>query len=120
MTEIARLMAPGGRCIIALPNCSSRDAEHYGSYWAAWDVPRHLWHFAPDSFSKFATLFGFNVLKRGILPLDVFYISFLSEKYKGSSFPLAAGVLRSIPWALKALFSKDKASSLIYILAKIE
>ena len=53
-SEIYRLLKPGAACIIALPNSSSYDAVYYGRYWAAWDVPRHLWHFSPETFMRFS------------------------------------------------------------------
>jgi 2-polyprenyl-3-methyl-5-hydroxy-6-metoxy-1,4-benzoquinol methylase len=54
MEEIGRLLKPEGLCVIALPNCSSFDSEHYGKEWAAFDVPRHIWHFNPSTFADFA------------------------------------------------------------------
>jgi ubiquinone/menaquinone biosynthesis C-methylase UbiE len=83
-SDIVRLLKSGGWCIIALPNCSSYDAEYYKSYWAAYDVPRHLWHFSPSTFRIFSEKSGFLIKKIRNLPLDVFYISILSERYRGS------------------------------------
>ncbi len=117
-SEIMRLLKPGGICITALPNCNSYDAAHYREYWAAYDVPRHLWHFTPSSFSIFAEKTGFRIEKTMSLPADVFYISFLSEKYKGSPIPLIKGIIRAKFYAIRVLFQKDKSSSVIYILRK--
>lgn len=114
--NIRRLLKDNGTCIIALPNNGSYDAHHYGSCWAAWDVPRHLWHFNPQSFAKLAGEEGFGIIRTGRLPLDVFYISYLSEKNKGTVLALPAGLLRAIPWALRTLHEKEKDSSLIYFL----
>jgi SAM-dependent methyltransferase len=83
-SEIIRLLKPAGICVIALPNSRSYDAEHYREFWAAYDVPRHLWHFNPDTFRLFSIKTGFRLETIENLPLDVFYISTLSEKYKGS------------------------------------
>ena len=58
--EVLRLLKPDGVCIIALPNSSSYDAKNYGKFWAAYDVPRHLWHFNPSTFSRFAEKTGFT------------------------------------------------------------
>lgn len=69
--EIQRLLKPGGTCIIALPNCASYDAAYYGSFWAAYDVPRHFWHFTPDTFKLFAEKSGFEIKEIRTLPLDV-------------------------------------------------
>merc|ERR1711974_93003 len=46
------LLKPNGRLIIAVPNYKSFDAQHYKNYWAAFDVPRHLWHFSQNAISK--------------------------------------------------------------------
>lgn len=116
--EIKRLLKPGGTCIIALPNISSYDAEHYGRYWAAWDVPRHLWHFNADTFGFLFASKGFRMVNIRPLPLDVFYISILSERYKGKSLAFITGMLKGSYFALLALFNKRKSSSLIYILKK--
>jgi 2-polyprenyl-3-methyl-5-hydroxy-6-metoxy-1,4-benzoquinol methylase len=118
VAEIIRLLKPGASCIIALPNCSSYDAEYYKSYWAAWDVPRHLWHFTPATFRLFCKKSGLNLENLKELPLDVFYISQLSEKYKGSPLPLLRGISKAIIFALVSVFRPERTSSVIYILRK--
>ncbi len=116
--EIKRLLKPGGVCIVALPNCSSYDALHYGAYWAAYDVPRHLWHFNSDTFMKFSAKAGLKLTEIHSLPLDVFYISMLSEKYKGTRLYFLRGILRSLWFSLRSLFYKNRSSSLVYIVRK--
>lgn len=120
ISQIRRLLKPGGICIIALPNSSSYDAMHYRQFWAAHDVPRHIWHFSPETFRKFAEKAGFKLLKIRTLPLDAFYISILSEKYQGSKVNFIKGIIRGKLFWFKALFNKEKASSVIYILRKTE
>jgi SAM-dependent methyltransferase len=115
-SEIRRLLKPGGSCIIALPNSSSYDAIHYGRFWAAWDVPRHLWHFNPDTFRLFSKKTGFTLTGIKSLPFDVFYISSESERYKGTGFPFLTGMIKGAWFSAKAFFNKEKASSLIYFL----
>jgi SAM-dependent methyltransferase len=117
-SEIYWLLKPGAVCAIALPNCSSYDAEHYKKFWAAWDVPRHLWHFNPDTFRLFYEKSGFLLEDLRTLPLDVFYISQLSEKYKGSSLAFLTGISKAIVFAFLSVFKKRKSSSVIYILRK--
>lgn len=119
VSEIYRLLKPGAVCIIALPNSSSYDAEHYKRFWAAWDVPRHLWHFNPASFGLFSEKSGFSLESLKVLPLDVFYISQLSEKYKGSSLSLLKGFSKAIIFAFLSAFNKRRSSSIIYILRKL-
>jgi SAM-dependent methyltransferase len=113
-TEIKRLLKPTGTVIVALPNSDSFDALHYGKDWAAFDVPRHLWHFNPATFSIFAEKAGFRVTSYKILPFDVFYISILSEKQKGSSFASVFGMALGKMFFLLSLMSRKKGSSIVY------
>lgn len=80
--ELKRLLKPTGTIIIAVPNFKSFDANYYGRFWAAFDVPRHIWHFSKTAISK---LFAEKEMKLiDVLPMkfDSFYVSLLSEKYK--------------------------------------
>lgn len=115
---LSKLLKPDGVLIIALPNAGSFDAHHYGKYWAAWDVPRHLWHFAPDHISELGQKHGFRLTRLKRMPFDSFYISIMSEKYKGSSMPLFKGIFwGKISW-LSSIINPRKCSSLIYIFKK--
>lgn len=114
--EIKRIIKPGGKVIVALPNSDSYDAGYYGSDWAAYDVPRHLWHFNPQVFSRFANDNGFEISSVSYLPLDVFYISILSEKCRGNRMQFVSGFLRGFYFSLLSLFRKLKSSSIVYIL----
>ena len=80
--ELKRLLKPNGTIIIAVPNYKSFDAKYYGAFWAAYDVPRHLWHFSKISIEKLFAKENMKLIK--ILPMifDSFYVSLLSEKYK--------------------------------------
>jgi 2-polyprenyl-3-methyl-5-hydroxy-6-metoxy-1,4-benzoquinol methylase len=118
MEEIARLLKNDGVCIVALPNSNSFDSKHYGKEWAAYDVPRHLWHFNPSTFTIFAGKNRLAVAEKRKLPLDVFYISILSEKYKGSKFALLTGTLNGIGFLIRSWFVESGNSSIVYILKK--
>jgi len=118
-SEISRLLKPGGVCIVALPNSSSFDAEHYGKFWAAYDVPRHLWHFSPSTFRLFADKTGFKIVKTLTLPLDLFYISILSEKYSGSGLSFFFGIAVAKMYWFASIFKKERSSSIIYIMRKL-
>jgi SAM-dependent methyltransferase len=117
-SEIARMLKPGGICFIALPNSDSYDANHYKEFWAAYDVPRHLWHFAPETFKLFAEKNGFSICSVRTLPLDVFYISILSEKYRKTGLNFIMGILKGMWFFLLSLFNRKGSSSLIYLLQK--
>ncbi len=116
--EISRLLQPNGICLAALPNSDSSDAGYYAGHWAAFDVPRHLWHFNPSTVELFWAKKGFEVVRIECLALDVFYISILSEKNKGSRLPFIKGLGIGGFFALKSAFNKNKCSSLIYFLRK--
>ncbi len=118
ISDTIRLLKPGGVCLVALPNCSSLDAKHYREVWAAFDVPRHLWHFDPATFNEFARKSGLTIDRQFVLPFDVFYISVLSEKYKGSHWPLISGITSAIWFSLLSVFYRKRSSSVIYILRK--
>ncbi len=76
------LLNPNGVFIVAVPNCTSWDAQKYGKFWAAYDVPRHLYHFDKDTMKKLVTKHGFIILKTIPQKLDAYYVSLLSEKYQ--------------------------------------
>ena len=80
--ELKRLLKPNGTILIAVPNFKSFDANYYGRFWAAFDVPRHIWHFSKTAIEK---IFAEKEMKLvEVLPMkfDSFYVSLLSEKYK--------------------------------------
>jgi len=114
--SLEMLLRPGGTLIIAVPNYKSFDAAYYKEYWAAYDVPRHLWHFSRSSMKKlFSSAFKLTSTKPMIF--DAFYVSLLSEKYKnGTDFSLKAfwvGLRSNI-----AALSSREYSSVIYIYKK--
>jgi 2-polyprenyl-3-methyl-5-hydroxy-6-metoxy-1,4-benzoquinol methylase len=113
--KLAGLIHPEGRLIIALPNPASADAWHYREQWAAWDVPRHLWHFSPENIQQIAKKHGFILQSTFRMPFDAFYVSILSEKYKKSVFPVMKGLwIGTLSW-FSSLLSIHKSSSLIYV-----
>jgi 2-polyprenyl-3-methyl-5-hydroxy-6-metoxy-1,4-benzoquinol methylase len=118
VSEIITLLKPGGICMIALPNSKSSDAKYYKQFWAAFDVPRHLWHFDPATFGQFSEKTGIKIEHQLVLPFDVFYISVLSEKYKGEQWPFIRGIIKAIWFSILAVFDRNNSSSVIYILKK--
>lgn len=105
----------GGLLVIAVPNYRSRDAQHYGKYWAAYDVPRHLWHFSQESIRLLFIEKGFQLIGVKPMPFDAFYVSLLSEKYKTGSMNFLKGGFQGLLSNLSAL-KTGEYSSLIYLL----
>jgi 2-polyprenyl-3-methyl-5-hydroxy-6-metoxy-1,4-benzoquinol methylase len=89
--ELKRLVKPTGTIIIAVPNFKSYDASYYGVFWAAYDVPRHLWHFSKTAMEKLFAKQNLKLKKVNPMWFDSFYVSLLSEKYKnGKMNPITA------------------------------
>ena len=118
MARFFQLLKDNGTLIVAVPNVDSYDAKKYRQYWAGYDVPRHVWHFSPDTFSRLAEKHGFRVTGIKPMPFDAFYISMLTEKYKKSKFSGIRGFYRGLISYFICLFNKKKSSSLIYMLNK--
>lgn len=115
LTELKRICKPGGYIIIAVPNFKSYDANIYKEYWAAYDVPRHIWHFSKTAIQK---LFNQNEMKlQKVHPMyfDSFYVSLLSEKYKTGKMNFIKAFWIGLVSNLKGIFSKE-FSSHIYVL----
>ena len=115
---INRVLKNDGLCVVALPNASSYDAEWFGKFWAAYDVPRHLWHFSPLTFKSLVEKNGFTIIKMKGMPLDVFYISILSYRHMKLHLPFARGILTGLVLSIKNLRNKDRYSSMVYVLKK--
>lgn len=106
-----------GVVIIAVPNFNSYDAKHYKNFWAAWDVPRHLWHFSKTSIEKLALRNSFKVIHIKPMYFDSFYVSLLSEEYKTGSKNIFKAVSIGLLSNLSGLTTKEYSSH-IYILKK--
>jgi len=111
------LLADDGRLIIAVPNFKSNDANYYKEFWAAFDVPRHLWHFSQTSISKLFSEVNMVVEKTIPMKFDGYYVSLLSEKYKSGKMNPLKSFYRGFVSNLKAR-STNEYSSLIYVLKK--
>lgn len=110
-----KLLKPDGALIIAVPNYKSYDAKYYKEFWAAYDVPRHLWHFNKDSIGKLMSKYKMDVVKTKPMLFDAFYVSMLSEKYKSGKMNFVKGFFIGLVSNFK-FFSSKEASSLIYII----
>ena len=116
---LSRVLKTEGVLVVALPNIDSWDANYYGSYWAALDVPRHLFHFSPGSFGDFSNRHGFKVVEKIPMKMDAFYVSLLSEKYKGRGTVLSwvLALINGFRSNINA-YRDQNYSSVIYILKK--
>lgn len=106
-----------GLLIIAVPNPTSFDAKHYKEFWAAYDVPRHIYHFSKSGMENLMNKGNWKIKNIKPLLLDSFYISMLSEKYKKSSLFWLKGFILGAISNFKAS-KTGEFSSLIYIIEK--
>ncbi len=113
--QIKTLLKPNGKIFIAVPNYTAFDARHYHEYWAAYDVPRHLYHFSPKSIAVLMNMHQLNVVALKPMWFDSFYVSLLSEKYKTGRTNLLSACITGFFSNLKAGFNTQKCSSVIYI-----
>ena len=116
MDRLKGILKDDGVTIIALPNKDSFDAVHYKENWAAYDVPRHLWHFSPSDFKSLAEKHNFEIVATKPMYFDAFYISMLSEQNKGTFLASLIGLMKGGLFFLRTLCNKSRCSSLIYIL----
>jgi len=113
--ELKRLLKPKGYLIIAVPNYKSYDADHYKTFWAAYDVPRHLWHFSKNAIQSIFGKFNFILEKTLPMKFDSFYVSLLSEKYKTGKMNYLKAFRIGLRSNIKAKRTGEY-SSLIYVL----
>jgi 2-polyprenyl-3-methyl-5-hydroxy-6-metoxy-1,4-benzoquinol methylase len=109
------LLKPNGTLVIAVPNYKSYDAEHYKNFWAAYDVPRHLWHFSKTSISKLFQSVDLQLKEIKPMIFDAYYVSLLSEKYKSGFMNPIKAFWIGMRSNQKANRSKEYSSQ-IYIL----
>lgn len=109
-----KLLKQNGALIIAVPNHKSFDASYYKSFWAAYDVPRHLWHFSQASIKNLFQRRGMEVVKTLPMKFDSYYVSLLSEKYKTGKMNFIKAFLIGLRSNIKAK-SSGEYSSLVYV-----
>lgn len=117
VVELKRILKNDGTLYIAVPNLESYDANYYKEHWAAYDVPRHLYHFSKNDIVNLMNRNGMEV--KQILPMkfDSFYVSMLSEKYKKGKTNLWKSFING--WKSNKLAKKSmNYSSLIYKIEK--
>ncbi|MEO6305599.1 MAG: class I SAM-dependent methyltransferase [Bacteroidia bacterium] len=111
-------LSPKGVLIIAVPNHTSFDAQHYKAFWAAYDVPRHLYHFHQETIEKLLSPYDFKLVETKPMKFDSFYVSMLSEKYKTGSIKYLNAFITGLRSNLKAR-SAANYSSVIYVFKKM-
>lgn len=118
MQQLKALLKENGKLFIAVPNYRSTDAAVYKEHWAAYDVPRHLYHFSPRSIELLMEKNGMKVEAYKPMWYDSFYISLLSSKYKNGKPNLIAAFFNGLRSNFKTLGDVKRCSSVIYVISK--
>ena len=111
--QLKSLLSENGQLFVAVPNFKSYDATYYKEFWAAYDVPRHLWHFSQKTIQTLFEAVNLKVVKTHPMKYDSFYVSLLSEKNKKGTYNYVKAFFVGLRSNMKALKSKEY-SSLIY------
>lgn len=114
VANISKYLKKEGTLTIAVPNHTSTDAKSFKSFWAAYDVPRHLWHFSPETIKKLMAKHGLELVKIRRMPLDAVYVSLLSQRYTGSGLAFPLGMFKGAIHYMRSYLSKKGTSSLVY------
>ena len=118
ITKLERLLIEEGRIIIAAPNSRANEIDIYNEGWAAYDVPRHLYHYSKENMQQIAKNNGFEISKIVPLWFDAYYISILSEQMNDNRFAFVKGLLVGTWSNLKAWLFNKEFSSIVYVLTK--
>lgn len=121
MTWIHHHLKPKGTLFIAVPNPQSYDAKLFGPYWAAYDVPRHLYHFTKETMEKLLQQFNFSIVDLKCMLFDSYYVSLLSNQYKYGKSKILNSILSGTLSNIKGFgtnLHNTNSSSIIYIAHK--
>lgn len=118
LRQLKSLLKDNGRLFIAVPNYTSKDAAVYKEFWAAYDVPRHLYHFSPLSMQRLVEKHGMTIEKLKPMWYDSFYVSMLSSKYKHGKTNLVGSFRNGLISNMNAAGNSKKCSSIIYVVKK--
>ncbi|MEP1780215.1 class I SAM-dependent methyltransferase [Reichenbachiella sp.] len=116
--SLIKHLSKNGRLIVAVPNFESLDQQIYKQYWAAYDVPRHLYHFNQLTIKELMKYNKLTLEKVIPMKLDAYYVCMLSEKHKFGKINYFKSILngwKSNTWARK---NNKNYSSMIYIFNK--
>jgi SAM-dependent methyltransferase len=117
ISQLVSRLGEGGIMVIALPNRCSHDAKALGKWWAAYDVPRHLYHFSKKDICTLLKQHGMISIGEKPMWFDAFYVGMLSYRNKGASLPVVRGFWMGLISNLRTLLTGE-CSSMIYIFKK--
>ncbi len=115
--QLRELLIEDGTLVVAVPNSDSYDATYFKEHWAAYDVPRHLYHFTPSTIEPLFKKHGFRLMHQQPMPFDAFYIALLSTRYETGQVDYVKSVRLGLTSNLQAR-QTGNSSSLTYVFKK--
>jgi len=116
IVQFKRLLKDNGLLVIAVPNYTSSDATHYDAFWAAYDVPRHLYHFSTHSMKILLEMHQLTIASIKPMWFDSYYVSLLSEEYKENDLGFLKAIKHGTISNYNAMLNPNLASSIIYLI----
>lgn len=118
MSQLVEMLNEDGTLVLAVPNADSHDAQLYKENWAAYDVPRHLYHFTQATMKRFLKKHKLNLEEVLPMKFDAYYVSMLSEKHKKGKTKMISSVMNGYKSNSYAKQNGNDYSSLIFIAKK--
>ncbi|MFO7978400.1 MAG: class I SAM-dependent methyltransferase [Bacteroidales bacterium] len=115
LNQLKKMLSPEGYLVIAVPLWKSFDAAFYEEYWAAYDVPRHLFHFDQQTLIRACQEAGLHLQQTNALPFDGYYVSLLSEQYRKNPLGMIRAIIIGTWSGLLAMAGRRPWSSQIFV-----
>ncbi len=117
LNQIISTLKKRGNLLIAVPNHDSHDRKKYQEHWAAYDIPRHLYHFDLNSMKFLAEKYSLRIKKIIPMKFDSYYVSLLSDKFINPKANPLQSFLKGNKFN-KMAKSDGNYSSLVFVLKK--
>src|SRR5262249_20717718 len=70
LDKVKKVLAPGGRVFVSVPNIASLQARIFRSRWFHLDPTRHMFHYTPETLTRLLEKAGFHVVRRTTASLE--------------------------------------------------